>query len=68
MQVSAIPEAERCSSALRAMLRGSRENGSRVNGSWTKNCMFSVLDLRNGSMTAVDRSGSSIMSDASIEV
>ena len=58
----------RYSSAFLATLRGSRENGSRVNGSWTKNLTFRVFALRNGSIRAVLRSGSSAMSDSSMEV
>ncbi|CKR87414.1 Uncharacterised protein [Mycobacterium tuberculosis] len=49
------------------MLRGSREYGSRVNGSCTKKLIFSVLAARNGSMRAVSGSGRSNMSDSWID-
>lgn len=44
------------------------ENASRVKGSWTKNLMFKVFALRNGSKVAVARSGSRFMSDSSMVV
>ena len=59
-----MPVPRRYSSALRAMLRGSRVYGSPVSGSCTKNVRFSVLCVRNGSTTAVVGSGSSSMSDS----
>ena len=59
-----MPLAARYVSALRAMLRGSREYASRVNGSWMKKLRASVFSARNGSMNAVVASGSSIMSDS----
>src|ERR1035441_5776183 len=46
------------------MLRGSLLYGAPVSGSCTKNVMFRVLCVRNGSSRAVLGSGSSCMSDS----
>ena len=52
-----MPVPRRYSSALLAMLRGSRLYGSPVSGSCTKKVRFSVLCVRNGSRNAVVGSG-----------
>src|SRR6266545_1826169 len=59
-----MPDSARYSSALRAMLRGSRLYASRVTGSCTKKLMLRVFSALNGSSRAVARSGSSSMSDS----
>src|SRR5271156_2829619 len=62
-----MPVLARYFSALRATLRGSREYGSRVNGSCTKKLRFSVLAWVNRSICAVSGSGRSNMSDSWID-
>jgi hypothetical protein len=47
--VSAIPVDFRYASAFAAMLRGSREYSSPVNGSTMEKLRISVFSLRNGS-------------------
>src|SRR5699024_9998822 len=42
--------------------------GSKVSGSCTKNFMFNVFSIRNGSKVAVAGCGNSVMSDSSMEV
>src|SRR5690606_26093727 len=59
-----MPVERRYASAFAAMLRGSREYGSPVNGSTMEKFTTSVLRLRNGSMYAVVTSGISFMSDS----
>ncbi len=59
-----MPVERRYASALAAMLRGSREYGSPVNGSTMEKFTTSVLRLRYGSTNAVLTSGTSFMSDS----
>src|SRR5215470_12186529 len=59
-----MPVEYRYACALRAMLRGSREYGSPVSGSWMKKFTTSVLAVRKGSTYAVVGSGNSDMSDS----
>src|SRR5258708_35499584 len=65
-QVSAMPVDLRYFSALRMMLRGSREYGSLVIGSYTLQISDSVGYCVNGSSFAVVGSGTSSMSEALI--
>ena len=59
-----MPVLLRYASALAAMLRGSREYASSVNGSTMEKFTTSVFCLRNGSTKAVVTSGMSFMSDS----
>src|SRR6266550_4411312 len=65
-QVSAMPVDFKYFSALRMMLRGSREYGSLVIGSYTLQINDSVGYCVNGSILAVVGSGMSSMSEALI--
>src|SRR6266568_3464162 len=62
--VSPMPVDLRYFSALMAMLRGSREYGSFVIGSTTLQMSDSVGSAMNGSVTAVEASGTTNMSEA----